>query len=838
MKRHSAFLVAAGLAVAMLALANGGLSVAAPVRGAAARWVTHTADSGAGTLRQALAEAGDGDSILFDPAAFPAQQAVTIHLLSPLPDVHTNGLRIDGSDSWVVLDGQSAGSGLVAGLRILGSGATVRGLHIVGFAGYGIEVHGAENVIGGERSVGAGPLGQGNLLSGNGASGVGLFGQGAFSNTVRGNWIGVDSSGMAAWPNATDGVHINGAHHNLIVGNLLSGNSSGVQGCCSSDTHGNTVRDNWIGVAADGVTPLPNDVGVWWHDGASLNTIGPGNVIAHNRSGIQMHSAASQGNAITANRIYSNNTGIDLDGAANGGLLPPLIAAFDLVAGEVTGWACAGCRVEVFSDEGEQGALYEGQTTADATGFFRLQKGSSLQGPHLTAIATDAANNSSAFSAFAAGHEWYLQSGNLSRTSYVQTRRARDLPDNRIGQIFSGLYALQDFDGLLDGPISSIGLKRMRISVNEGDSNYIVWEWPETPIAPEHDAFISGIAAEGIIITYRLNFWDKAYHNAGGTVSYPRFTTEAEIQRYLDFVRYIVRHFRDRIQYYEIWNEPACDLGLMCIQLEDYLNLARRTIPVILEEYPQARIVFPSIAGLNAPWIRDYFFATLRSDLMPLVDVLTWHPLFGSSAELDSEYYYEYPSLVADIKRVATENGFRGEFMAEEFVYAMEGCQGCQPGDYKYSPAKAGKYFARAIVRHLGWDVSAGVAGTDPPVIRTLATLMAGVQPAPVPLTVQTVATQVVTATFDLPFGGHYVAFWTDGVALDDDPGQPLTLTLPGKAGYLTAGIDPLHGWQQPLLTTNVGNDLVIPGLVIRDYPILVRVAPARRVWMPVVGKE
>jgi hypothetical protein len=75
-------------------------------------------------------------------------------------------------------------------------------------------------------------------------------------------------------------------------------------------------------------------------------------------------------------------------------------------------------------------------------------------------------------------------------------------------------------------------------------------------------------------------------------------------------------------------------------------------------------------------------------------------------------------------------------------------------------------------------------------------------------------------------------------VALDEDPGQPLTLTLPGKAGYLAAGIDPLHGWQQPLLTTNVGNDLVIPGLVIRDYPILVRVAPARRVWMPVVGKE
>ena len=34
----------------------------------------------------------------------------------------------------------------------------------------------------------------------------------------------------------------------------------------------------------------------------------------------------------------------------------------------------------------------------------------------------------------------------------------------------------------------------------------------------------------------------------------PRFKTEEDILHYLDYVRFAVRHFKDRIKYYEIWN--------------------------------------------------------------------------------------------------------------------------------------------------------------------------------------------------------------------------------------------------------------------------------------------
>ncbi len=63
--------------------------------------VTSTADSGAGSLRQALADAVSGDKIVFDATAFPEETETTIYLSSQLtlPDID---LEIDGGATWTV----------------------------------------------------------------------------------------------------------------------------------------------------------------------------------------------------------------------------------------------------------------------------------------------------------------------------------------------------------------------------------------------------------------------------------------------------------------------------------------------------------------------------------------------------------------------------------------------------------------------------------------------------------------------------------------------------------------------------------------------------------------
>ena len=61
--------------------------------------VTSTADSGPGTLRQALLNAQSGDTITFDPAIFAPTAPVTISVTSQLPHIHESNLTLDASSA-------------------------------------------------------------------------------------------------------------------------------------------------------------------------------------------------------------------------------------------------------------------------------------------------------------------------------------------------------------------------------------------------------------------------------------------------------------------------------------------------------------------------------------------------------------------------------------------------------------------------------------------------------------------------------------------------------------------------------------------------------------------
>ena len=64
--------------------------------------------------------------------------------------------------------------------------------------------------------------------------------------------------------------------------------------------------------------------------------------------------------------------------------------------GPVRGRACAGCTVDLYSDDEDEGQTYEGSTVAGSDGAFeaKVKPG----GPNVTATATDAQGNTSPFS--------------------------------------------------------------------------------------------------------------------------------------------------------------------------------------------------------------------------------------------------------------------------------------------------------------------------------------------------------------------------------------------------------------------------------------------------------
>jgi len=142
----------------------------------------------------------------------------------------------------------------------------------------------------------------GNLISGNGKNGI-LIGTGSRKNTLNGNFIGTTADGDAPLGNAGDGVRIDRANDNALVGckfvnnpfvyyNVVSGN--GMNGLRITSSDNVLVQGNFFGVRADNTGAVRNRLDGILVDGTSADTqvggvIPLGNVSAGNgRNGIEV----------------------------------------------------------------------------------------------------------------------------------------------------------------------------------------------------------------------------------------------------------------------------------------------------------------------------------------------------------------------------------------------------------------------------------------------------------------------------------------------------------------------------------------------------------------------
>jgi len=338
--------------------------------------------------------AGSPDTIVFDTGVFPPGSPATIALSGGLPALDTGADTVDGSAAGVIIRG--GGMDDFDCFMINLHYHTIKGLEIYN-CNYAIRISGGRyNTIGGSTE------GERNVIYGNHAGIAMLLVTG---NVVIGNYVGTNADGDAAIPNET-GIFINGSHENIIGGNsdaqrnVISGNSS--MGMYITSSYNNVITGNYIGTNADGDAAIPNETGIFIL-AADNNTIGgiaggEGNLIAYNTGdGVRVEDAWATGNTIRGNSIHSNGgKGIENTDGGNTELAPPVIAGL----GSVSGTACANCTVDVYSDDEDEGGVYEGSTTANGTGNWSFS--GSPEGPNVTATATDAAGNTSEFSASAA----------------------------------------------------------------------------------------------------------------------------------------------------------------------------------------------------------------------------------------------------------------------------------------------------------------------------------------------------------------------------------------------------------------------------------------------------
>lgn len=334
-RKTLAFTIALTLALIAAWRVEPGVVMGAPQSQGGVIVVTSPADSGPGTLRDALNQARPGTTITFDPGAFPLDSPTTILIGDdPLPAIAQGDLTIDASDAGVIVDG----SGLPGdgdGFLITSSGNVIKGLQILRCPSAGIRITegGSNNLIGGRNATPGGPCtGDCNVISGHGTDGVNVAGSGTMSNVVSGNYIGLDASGTVAMGIGVDGVWIgDGAQDNRVGGgtpgerNVISGSAN--NGVVLDGVLSNTVSGNYIGTDASGTVAIGNgNTGIAIDFDAQNNVIGgtaagEGNLISGNGGdGIRIANNSTK-NIIAANVIGTDVTGAEAIGNVGAGIL-------------------------------------------------------------------------------------------------------------------------------------------------------------------------------------------------------------------------------------------------------------------------------------------------------------------------------------------------------------------------------------------------------------------------------------------------------------------------------------------------------------------------------------
>ena len=201
-----------------------------------------------------------------------------------------------------------------------------------------------------------------------------------------------------------------------------------------------------------------------------------------------------------------------------------------------------------------------------------------------------------------------------------------------------------------------------------------VLEFPDS--LRDLDQLVTRAAGRGVrpllILTYGNRFYD-----GGGQLS-----SEAGIRAYSRYVRFVVKHFKGRVDQFEIWNEWNIGSGGTPAQRaarygspEDYARVSHAAFAAVKAENPQALVIGGAFAGYDYKWI----------------------DAFGRAGGFDSlDGFSSHPYVFAEGKRGTPESALRH---LDELKALID----------RLAPRRN----VRIYITEAGWPVHAGLNGVS-----------------------------------------------------------------------------------------------------------------------------
>jgi titin len=237
--------------------------------------------------------------------------AVTNHGDGMFVDAPSNlivGNIISGSSQNGIELTNSAGSGNIVQGNYVGTNAT--GTAAIPNQNDGVLIQGgaSNNTIGGTTATAR------NVISSGSGTGIEISGS-STGNLVQGNYIGVGADGKTPTGNGFSGVFLNASSNTIGGTSVGARNVIGATAANGITIYGgnNLILGNYVGVAVDGATPVPNrfsGVNIFGpNNTVGGTTSGARNVVSGNASGVLIQGSPASGNVVQGNYIGVDSNG-------------------------------------------------------------------------------------------------------------------------------------------------------------------------------------------------------------------------------------------------------------------------------------------------------------------------------------------------------------------------------------------------------------------------------------------------------------------------------------------------------------------------------------------------
>ncbi len=172
------------------------------------------------------------------------------------------------------------------------------------------------------------------------------------------------------------------------------------------------------------------------------------------------------------------------------------------------------------------------------------------------------------------------------------------------------------------------------------------------------DQMVNEMAANGTQILYVLSYGNTLYSDNEKTI--PIATASTTDYDYMDawlsYVRTVVTRYKDRVDYWQVWNEPnITTFNAGGATAEQYAELLKQTALVIRELDPTAKVVGGGLAGAGNTDTRPYLRKMLGAGAGDYMDVLDIHP-YKQSTGPEGYMAERLPNIQSDLNSYGCGN--------------------------------------------------------------------------------------------------------------------------------------------------------------------------------------